>query len=62
MAFQKHARANLYSGFYSYPQMAILMMVHKNMFEMFQKPVVQKTLIFLLEGHPSRGSELCHTV
>lgn len=36
--------------------MAVLMMVHKKMFEMFQKPVVL-TLIFLLEGHPFKRQQ-----
>ena len=48
MAFQKHLRANLYSGFCSYPQMAILMMTHKKLFEMFQNPVAL-TLISCLK-------------
>lgn len=61
MAFQKHLRGNLCSGFCSYPQMAILMMTHKKLFEMRQKPVAL-TLISLFEGQPLRGSEQCHNV
>lgn len=59
--FSKAFEGNLCSGFCSYPQMAILMMTHKILFEMFQKPVAL-TLIFLFEGQSFRGSELCHNV